>query len=256
MKNDCWEVLGCETIPAIIKLTLNEFEQIQRKQILTSYNGFSDLPEFTPGQQQVLLLRFYIKRVDKRSIDNKLGRIVQQIRYLDFAPKIINQNNEFENIDEVVMRMNQSIKSEEVQGKIINIQTIACSTGQDWSFDPECSEPSTLIGKSVYILRIFYELGPPHEEEVGFADFVPECQSGGNFLKRPKFESQSALLQRASKWLSDNPEINFCNSQSIDIKLKSSENFNSNHYLSSFSKIIRYNHIMISKTFVQTFSQQ
>ncbi|CAG2180316.1 unnamed protein product, partial [Oppiella nova] len=66
----------------------------------------------------------------------------------------------------------------------------------------------------------FYVLGPIHEEEVGLADFVPQYLEGGVFRK-PKFESQSCVLRNASKWLSENPEINFCSAMSLDVKLKS-----------------------------------
>ncbi|CAG2183129.1 unnamed protein product, partial [Oppiella nova] len=40
-------------------------------------------------------------------------------------------------------------------------------------------------------------------------------------FKRPQFESQSCVLRNASKWLSENPEINFCSAMSLDVKLKS-----------------------------------
>lgn len=55
----------------------------------------------------------------------------------------------------------------------------------------------------------------------GIADFAPQQISGGGFFKRPKFEDFNEVIDRASCWLSQNSDLNFCNAQSIDIKLKS-----------------------------------
>lgn len=73
------------------------------------------------------------------------------------------------------------------------------------------------------IVRIYYEEGSSSEEEIGMADFVPLHLSGGSLFSRPEFESFDNVISRASRWLSENPEINFRNAQSIDFKLKSSE---------------------------------
>jgi hypothetical protein len=214
-----------------MQLFINEKGEILSKQILINYLISDDIDTETDvrcrssGELnfQVLLLRYWIKRVEIHSRDAKTQPNVQRIKYIDFVPKMDDSGKEFEKIDEVVKRVNEKIKAEEITGKIINIQTYSCSAEQNWEFDPENTKPMNLIGKIVYILRIFYEVGPPHEEEIGLADFIPECMSGGSLLKRPKFESQTAILQRASKWLSENPEINFCSAVSIDVKLKSSE---------------------------------
>lgn len=175
-----------------------------------------------PVQFRVHLLRLWIKRFET-SPEDKLRPIIPQIQYKDFVPKRI-KDNEFENIDSVVERINKSIRNEEINGKVLSVQTLACSARQDWTIDEDTTQSKTWIGKFVYVLRIFIALGPIHEEEIGLADFIPECLSGGNFFKRPKFETQSDVLRKASKWLSENPEINFCSSSSIDVKLKSSKN--------------------------------
>ena len=235
---DCWDVISAETIPAIISVVINDRGEIEDKQILNTFSITGDLSEETvklhnklmqnkePVQFRVLMLRVWIRRFDI-SPDDKLRPIIPQLAYKDFVPNRLASDNEcraeFENIDVVMERVNEAVRKEEINGKIVNVQTLSVSAEQDWSIDPDSTQTKTWIGKIVYIIRVFYVLGPICEEEVGFADFVPECLSGGSMFKRPKFETQSDLLTKASKWLSENPEINFCSSSSIDVKLKSSE---------------------------------
>ncbi|KPM08267.1 hypothetical protein QR98_0067830 [Sarcoptes scabiei] len=56
---------------------------------------------------------------------------------------------------------------------------------------------------------------------VGFMDFIPKCISGGGFIKYPRFETQTDLIDKATLWLNKNPNLIFLNFSSVDIKLKS-----------------------------------
>ncbi|CAG2179907.1 unnamed protein product, partial [Oppiella nova] len=168
------------------------------------------------------MIRLWIQPFDTREYNEKVRPIVPQIQFRDFEPRILDsRNNTFESIDEVVARLNGAINAEEITGKVLNVQTLACSATQDWKVDPQSTQSKPWVGKTVFVLRVYYALGPTHEEEVGLADFVPQYLVGGGMFKRPKFESQSCLLRKASKWLSENPEINFCSAMSLDVKLKS-----------------------------------
>jgi len=60
---------------------------------------------------------------------------------------------------------------------------------------------------------------------VGLADFIPNHLSGGGLFSRPKFEGQDLVLGKVSTWMSENPEIIFCNAQTIDVQMISSKKF-------------------------------
>ncbi|XP_054164386.1 uncharacterized protein LOC128962077 [Oppia nitens] len=235
-QQDCWDVVNCETIAAIITITVDERGVITWKDILKTYTISEDTQEYKdnvrtwhvvrlcrdPVDYRVLLYRLWIRPFDPRDYNEKVRPIIPVLQYRDFEPKLLDKNNhQFESIDDVMKRLNQAINQEELNGKILNIQTLAFRADNQWQVNTETSQSRPWIGKIVYVLRVYYALGPIFDEEVGFADFIPQCLSGGSIFKRPKFESQQFILEKASKWLSDNPEINFCSAVSMDVKLKS-----------------------------------
>ncbi|CAG2167095.1 unnamed protein product, partial [Oppiella nova] len=213
-----WDVVCCETVNAILVINVSQSGAIIGKRICKEFKTNEQGPVFGCNTHPVKMLRVWIKPVDSREYNEKVRPIVPQIQFRDFEPRILDSsNNRFESIDEVVARLNGAINAEEITGKILNVQTLACSATQDWKVDPQSTQSMIWKGKMVYVLRVFYVLGPIHEEEVGLADFVPQCLGGEELFKRPKFESQSCLLRKASKWLSENPEINFCSAMSLDV---------------------------------------
>ncbi|XP_054167314.1 uncharacterized protein LOC128964703 [Oppia nitens] len=116
--------------------------------------------------------------------------------------------------------MNDTIRSGGLEGKIITIECLSYDATNDWKIDTEVSL-SSLSNKNVFIVRVFYEMGLPSNEEIGIVDFAPQLISRGTFFKRPKYETFDKVIERAFGWLSENPDINFRNAQSIDIKMKS-----------------------------------
>lgn len=136
-----------------------------------------------------------------------------------------------EKMNEVTDRINLDISSESAfPGPVLNVTTFPCysASGGNHLNLPSVDKESELLKSDsiINVVRVFYdstEEASPQEDLIGFADFIPECISGGGFIKYPKFESQSKLVQKASRWLAQNPEINFLNSSSVDIKLKSSK---------------------------------
>jgi hypothetical protein len=121
----------------------------------------------------------------------------------------------------VVSRINAKIRATTFDGRrLITIESLNVEANSDWKINSEQSVADE-SSRHVTIIRLFYEEGPCLEEEIGIADFTPHHLSGGSLFKRPHFEQFSSIIDRASQWLSDNPEINFLNAQSIDIKLKS-----------------------------------
>ncbi|XP_054164398.1 uncharacterized protein LOC128962087 [Oppia nitens] len=141
--------------------------------------------------------------------DDQNNSLPPVLQYRDFIPKLVDKDrHQFESVDDVIKRLNHAINNQEFNGKILNIQTLAFRAGNQWQVNTETT------GQSRPLI------------EVGFADFIPQCLSGGSIFKRPVFESQQFILEKASKWLSDNPEINYCSAVSMDVKLKSMVSIN------------------------------
>jgi hypothetical protein len=164
------------------------------------------------------VIRLWIKRREEirtKDVDNEIPKL----KYLDFEP--LRKDGNFENLDDVVSRINAKIRATNFDGRrLITIESLNVEANGDWKIDSELSVAEE-SSRHVTIIRLFYEEGPCLEEEIGIADFTPHHLSGGSLFKRPHFEHFSSIIDRASQWLSDNPEINFLNAQSIDIKLKS-----------------------------------
>lgn len=123
----------------------------------------------------------------------------------------------------MINKINQMIRDGQFHGQIVSVECLQCESSADWTVDPEQTLPGSSINK-VTIVRLYYEESlQPFDEEIGLADFIPQHLSGGSLFSRPEFESFASVIDRASHWLSENPEINFRNTQSIDVKLKSSK---------------------------------
>ncbi|CAG2166541.1 unnamed protein product [Oppiella nova] len=232
-KREVWDVISCETVGDIITVKFSKGGTVTYKKLLTTYSindegllsqwgaSYDTLVSEGTACFRVKLLRLWVRPFDSSEFNDKVRPIVPQIQFRDFEPQILDSSsNRFESIDEVVARLNGAINAEVITGKILNVQTLACSATPDWEIDSQTNVSDSWVGRIVYVLRVFYMLGPINEEEVGLADFVPQYLEGGVFRK-PKFESQSCVLRNASKWLSENPEINFCSAMSLDVKLKS-----------------------------------
>jgi len=193
----------------------NRFSHISRKKERTKF--FLITNEFYSEFD-----RLWIKRreeIRSKDVDNDIPKL----KYLDFEP--FRKDGNFENLDDVVSRINAKIRAQNFDGRrLITIESLNVEANGDWKIDTELSVAEE-SSRHVTIIRLFYEEGPCLEEEIGIADFTPHHLSGGSLFKRPHFEHFSSIIDRASQWLSDNPEINFLNAQSIDIKLKSRKKF-------------------------------
>ncbi|CAG2115730.1 unnamed protein product, partial [Medioppia subpectinata] len=235
LRQERWDVLSAETLSAIIEIVIDQRGEVVGKHILSTFTITEDNPEYQDGVAlhhftqskapihfRVKMLRLWLLPFDPNEYNEKIRPIVPQIQFRDFEPRSLTDiPGEFESCDDVMARLNDAVNAEEITGKVLNVQTLACGASHEWRVDAQSTQAKPWVGKTVYVLRVFYALGPIHEELVGLADFVPECLVGGGVFKKPKFESQSSLVRKASKWLSDNPEVNFCSASSMDVKLKS-----------------------------------
>lgn len=106
--------------------------------------------------------------------------VCQTLRYLDIVPdntdKYDFSGSRFERLDDVVARLNKTIRSGGIVGRIISVESLQCDASTDWKIDTEVSL-SSFSSKSIFILRIFYEQGSPCTEEIG------ECRFFVTFTK-------------------------------------------------------------------------
>lgn len=144
-----------------------------------------------------------------------------------------------EKMEQIINRINLDILNRKFEGNILCVTTFPCYNNEEVGGHKWKERNLTIpIGAIVSVVRVFClineHLRYPTETSVeqsknyqgdliGFADFIPECISGGGFINYPKFETQSMLIQKASKWFAQNPELKFLNCSSVDIKLKSSK---------------------------------
>ena len=77
----------------------------------------------------------------------------------------------FENLDDVVNRVNKDIKERKIEGRLVTIETLQCDADLNWKVDPNVSL-SFFSSKTVFILRVFFERGPHCEEEIGKFELI------------------------------------------------------------------------------------
>uniref|UniRef100_T1KXM2 Uncharacterized protein n=1 Tax=Tetranychus urticae TaxID=32264 RepID=T1KXM2_TETUR len=209
-RNPEWRVFNCETV-----LLLYKYNDIKNCNELRP----NDCCFYISGSERTNILkglRIWIK-LKQRTIQRHGSVLYQELNYTDLVPEI-DEKGSFKKLDDLVERANILIRKEEIQGRIICVETVTYEADTDWKVDPD-ETLSALSTKKLFILRIFYEEGLPLQEEIDIIDFVPKHLSGGGFFKRPKFESYTQVMSRASQWLSQNRHLNYRNAQSIDIKL-------------------------------------
>lgn len=160
-------------------------------------------------------LRIWVTRTQAETEKNVLS-----LRVKDFKPF-----NSEDNIEAVLGVVNHHIFQGRIKGKIISVETVECDSSDDWEYNSE----NTFVGFGklkddaisrfkVSVLRVFYDAQQDSNEEIGMADFVPQFRQKDSDSR--SYEKFSSLVKRASKWLSLNPEITFCGSQSLDTVLR------------------------------------
>lgn len=144
-----------------------------------------------------------------------------------------------EKIQEITKRINNDIINKKIHGRILNVITFPCyynkENNQNINVSNEPIEVGNKIpnGHIINLIRVFYVSKPICEydnelstqypkEQIGIIDFVPRCISGGGFIKYPRFETQTDIIDKATMWMTKNSQYKYLNFSSIDIKLKSS----------------------------------
>lgn len=208
-----WEILSCETVAQFISKSEKDVD----------YSA------------DVYTLRMWIRRANinySESCDTVFW-------FKDFTPQRREDDQNFETMEDLIETINEDILAGRINGKILQIETIKVIADQNW----HCRSDATFIsdGKTsrdihrftnvLLGVRIFFQIGELFEDEVVLADFVPEFDledddSGKEedlespTERRTKSERFSSLIKRASDWLVRNPELNFCNAQATDIRVR------------------------------------
>ncbi|RWS15785.1 hypothetical protein B4U79_02259 [Dinothrombium tinctorium] len=228
LKNNEWEVINLETVLLFFKATENSGCHLVPEDTCFPLDG--EVHSSIMGLRKVKLTssdeknRMWLKRREgEEARDSDESKpISQTLKYVDFIPQTDDDDDKsrFEKLDAVVDRANKSIKDGRLDGKIITIETLNFPANAEWQIDPELTL-HIFPTKCVSIIRIFYEKGEICKDLIGIEDFVPKRISGGGFFKKPEFQTVSDCIQRASEWLSDNPNYDFKNAQCLEVKMKS-----------------------------------
>ncbi|KAG0443795.1 hypothetical protein HPB47_014518 [Ixodes persulcatus] len=203
-ENPTWEVKTCESVEF---KTSSEVVNTER---MTYYEY---------GEQSTRYVRslrlWLVPRLDQ-------SRPPQQIEYRNLIPQQTGHAGlfgmpTFETLHELLERYNQQLRYQPMPGEL------------PWpphysNFDPDRSYWSEYGGRNrhfLFVVRVFYELGSAGCEEIGVADFVPQCTTTGGLFSFPRYEPFCNVIGRSAQWCSQQRSLRFCNAQSLEVKLKS-----------------------------------
>ncbi|UYV80869.1 ZC3H11A [Cordylochernes scorpioides] len=141
------------------------------------------------------------------------SRPPQYLKHLNLVP------DPEETLDDVLLRFNQLMETVPLPGRILTVETQEMKVPSSGAFDPDKSNWSEMGNHErhfIFVLRIFFEYGPPAHEDLGVRDFVPHILN----KELPFYETFSQLVKRASAWCSRQELLRVCHAQSVEIKIK------------------------------------
>ncbi|KAK8756468.1 hypothetical protein V5799_000827 [Amblyomma americanum] len=211
-QNYTWEVKTCESVEFKATKSIN----IER---MTYY----EYGEYSTCYMRGLRL-WLVPQLDQ-------SRPAQQLGYANLipqqtAPPGMFSNPTFETLQELLERYNKHLAYQPAPGRVLAVETQEMKVPSYSDFDPDRSFWTEHGGRNklfLFVIRVFYELGPAACEEIGVADFVPVRQSAGGAFTMPTYEPFSNVIARAAQWCSQQSYVRFCNAQSLEVKLKSGE---------------------------------
>ncbi|XP_059146497.1 uncharacterized protein LOC131934377 [Physella acuta] len=132
----------------------------------------------------------------------------------------------FDNIKQTLEKINRHLLSKPIPGQILNMETLVLKCQEASTTDKLDTEKATYTeggGNSklfLYGFRIFYVVGKPSLETVGFYDEQPDIfQTKEDFGLKIKFATFNQTLAKAAKWLKKQKGIRVTNIQSVTVKL-------------------------------------
>ncbi|XP_077980496.1 uncharacterized protein LOC144435756 [Glandiceps talaboti] len=155
-----------------------------------------------------------------------------QLGYLNCVPGCIKSGGffsgypQFESLQTSLSSLNTYLQQQPIPGRIVTVETqdMKCTGG--WSsagVDPDQSlwfESGNQEKLYLFIIRVFYIVGPAHYEEIGVADFVPQLQGGSSsmFFTLPGSEAYHSVMSKAHHWVKAQQGIRVTNVKALDIK--------------------------------------
>lgn len=150
----------------------------------------------------------------------------QQIGYLNVVPEEIEPGGVFsspvyENLNDVLHKFNQMIRTRPIPGRIITIESQEMKVSSD-GVNPDKSswvENGSSATRFLFVLRIFYEITEANSEEIGIQDFIPDVIKKGGVFTMPTYEAFSLIVNKASQWCFNRADIRICNAQTLEMKM-------------------------------------
>ncbi|XP_053204711.1 uncharacterized protein LOC128389189 [Panonychus citri] len=205
-RNPSWEVISCETVPQYHHSVVSEIE----------YSA------------DVYTLRLWVRRSE--TVNYCTDDVI--FWYKDFVPNR-RADQSFEQLEDLIEGINEEIQGGRINGKILQIETIKIGANDDWNYhidatyisDGKTTRDMNRFTNFLIGIRVFFQIGSWLEDEIVLVDFVPEFDltESQSFRTKEKF---SQLIDKSAKWLIANQDLNFCNAQAVDIRVRETENQN------------------------------
>ncbi|KAL8600840.1 hypothetical protein ACOMHN_056498 [Nucella lapillus] len=162
--------------------------------------------------------------------DHSSGSAVTVLSKVKVSSLRINPEQLFNDFDETPVtfdKLNHHLQQKPLPGRILSVETVhmkAMETNRTDTLDTEATfwtENGKCGRLFLYAIRIFYVVGQPAFETIGYYDEVPNCiQNPEGLGLRVKFAPFTQTVAHATKWLSGQRNMRAVNFQSLTLKLE------------------------------------
>ncbi|XP_074645623.1 uncharacterized protein LOC141901933 isoform X2 [Tubulanus polymorphus] len=161
----------------------------------------------------------------------------QQLAHINVMPGLLKKGGVFseavfENLSTVVDNVNKMFRDKPLPGRILTIETQDMKMNHglfssNHTINPDQSAWVECPGHIfLFVLRIFYIVGPPAMEEIGFSDSLPTCLKEGSWTKLPHFTPVHQTVLQAQDWIKKyQSSVRITNVQAIEHKVNYGMNF-------------------------------
>lgn len=129
----------------------------------------------------------------------------------------------FKGLRETIEKLNTRLKETPVPGSILSVESNSIKASEGVfggnQLDPEASvstEDKMKLRRMTQIVRVYYVVGQPANEQIEMTDFVPEVTELPSVNKAPKFEYVSQTMQKLAHWIPRNQGVRIVNIQQYD----------------------------------------
>ncbi|KAL3870868.1 hypothetical protein ACJMK2_038900 [Sinanodonta woodiana] len=149
-----------------------------------------------------------------------------------FMPAKFQQNSasmpNFCGYSDTMAKLGKFLKKKPLPGSILNVENLKLKyddTHPNVSLDSEAMS-WVETGKSnrtfINAVRVYYVIGKPAFEDVGYYDELPISLNNFEMMSRPRFCPFTTVVERARKWLRQKKGIRVVNIQSVDVPCEKS----------------------------------